>query len=66
MRRLDEKKILAKSTAAKGTGEIKGDQIVSGHVQTINSELQKFDDVIIHMGSNDISKGIPVKKYLTV
>ena len=64
VRRLDEKKILAKSIAAKGIGGIKSDQIISRHKQTINSELPKFDEVIIHIGSNDISKGIPVKKII--
>ena len=64
VRRLDEKKLLAKSIAAKGIGGIKSDQIISRHKQTINSELQKFEEVIIHIGSNDISKGIPVKKII--
>ena len=64
MRRLEEKKLLTKSITAKGIGGIKSDQIISRQKQTINSELQKFDEVIIHIGSNDISKGIPVKKII--
>ena len=64
VRRLDEKNLLAKSIAAKGIGGIKRDQIISRDKQTINSELQKFDEVVILIGCNDISKGIPVKKII--
>ena len=64
VRRLDEKKLLGKWITAKGIGGIKSDQIISRHKQTINSELRKFDKVIIHIGGNDIYKGIPVEKII--
>ena len=31
---------------------------MSRHKQTINNELSKNDEVMIHMGSNDVSKGV--------
>ena len=49
---------------AKGIGGIKSDQLISRHKQTINSELQRFDEVIIHVGSNDISRGISTNKLI--
>ena len=48
----------------KGIGGIKSDQLISRHKRTINSELQKFDEVIIHVGSNDISKGSSINKLI--
>ena len=61
---LNEKTVLAKSITAKGTRRIKSDQIISRQKQNFNSELQKFGEVIIHIRSNDISKGIPFNEII--
>ena len=42
----------------KGIGSLRSKQLVSNHRGTINSELQKVDEIIVHIGSNDISNGI--------
>ena len=64
IRRLDGEKILRWPIVAKGIGGIKSDQPISRHKQTIKSELQKFDEVIIHVRSNDISRGISTNKLI--
>ena len=40
----------------------RGNQIMSPHKQTISSELSEIDEVIIHIGSNDVSKRSEARK----
>ena len=58
VRRVGETNSLSNCILARGIGGLKSDQLVSKHRGTINSELEKTDEVIIHVGSNDISKGV--------
>jgi len=45
-------------------GGIKSDQLISRHRQTINGELQKFDEVIIHIGTKGHLKRDPYQKLI--
>ena len=38
--------------------------MVSKQRGTINSELQKVDEIIVHIGSNEISKGIKKERIV--
>ena len=60
VRPLDEDKLKKSSIISAGIGGLKSSQLHSRHRQTINSELTTATDVIIHIGSNDISKNIPM------
>ena len=57
VQRLNDCNVLPENISAKGQGGLRSNQILSRHKQTINSELLKSDEVIIHIGSNDVSKG---------
>jgi len=63
IRRLDEEKVLRWPIAAKGIGGI-NEQLISRHKQTSNSELQKFDEVIIHIGTKGHLKRDPYQKLI--
>lgn len=58
MRRLSDCNLLPMSIPTKGLGGLRSNRIISRHKQMINGELLKVDEVIIHIGSNDVSKGI--------
>ena len=60
--RLNETKLLGKSIIAKGIGRLRSDQLISKHRGTINSELPENKTIIIHIGSNDIAKGVCPEK----
>ena len=64
VRRLNDCKLLPDSMVAKGIGGLRSNQIISRHKQTINSELTTTDEVVIHIGSNDVSKGIQQEKIV--
>ena len=64
VRRLNDCKLLPDSIVAKGIGGHRSNQIISCHKQTINSELTTTDEVIIDIGSNDVSKGIKQEKIV--
>ena len=64
VRRLNDCKLLPDSIVAKGIGGRRSNQIISRHKQTINSELTTTDEVIIHIGSNNVSKGIQQEKIV--
>ena len=46
------------SILAKRIGGVKSNQVLSLHKPNINSNIESPDEVIIHVGSNDISKRI--------
>jgi len=58
MRKLNDCNLHPERISARGLGGLRSNQIVSRHKQTINNELSKNDEVMIHMGSNDVSKGV--------
>ena len=62
--RLDDKKLLQNDIIAKGIGGLRSDQVISRHKQTINSEATSTDEVVIHIGSNDISKNVPQQRII--
>ena len=62
--RLSESHVLSKQISANGIGSLRSNQILSRHKQVINSELASCDEVIIHIGSNDIAKGIQQDKIV--
>ena len=62
VRRLNETKLLGKSIKATGVGGLRSDQVISKHRGTINNELPETNKVIIHIGSNDVAKGVYPKK----
>ena len=64
VRRLGESHLLSKQISANGIGGLRSNQILSRHKQVINSELASCDEVIIHIGSNDIAKGIQQDKIV--
>ena len=64
VRRLNDCKLLPDSIVAKNIGGLRSNQIISRHKQTINRELTTIDEVIIHIGSNDVSKGIQQEKIV--
>ena len=64
VRRVDESKSLPEYFIAKGIGGLRSEQLVSKHRGTINSELQKVDEIIVHIGSNDISKGMKKERVV--
>ena len=66
VRPLNDCKLLPDSIVAKGIGGLRSNQIISRHKQTINNELTTTDEVIIHIGSNDVSKGSSERKLLKV
>ena len=45
-------------------GGLRSDQVFSRHEQTINSEAISTDEVVIHIGSNDISKNVPQQRII--
>ena len=64
VRQLGESHLLSKQISANGIGGLRSNQILSRHKQVINSELASCDEVIIHIGSNDIAKGIQQDKIV--
>ena len=50
--------LLPERISARGLGGLRSNQIVSCDKQTINCELSKNDEMIIHIGNNDVSKGV--------
>ena len=54
--------VFPENTSAKGQIGLRSNQILSRNKQTINSELLKSDVDIIHIGSNDVSKGVKLEK----
>ena len=64
VRRSGESHLLAKQISANGIGGLRSNQIFSRHRQVINSELASCDEVIIHIGSNDIAKSIQQEKIV--
>ena len=55
---VDESNSLPECFITKGIGGLRSEQLASKHRTAINDELQKVDEIIIHIGSNDISKGM--------
>ena len=53
-----ESNFLPEYFIGKGIGGLRSEQLDSMHRGIINFELHKVDGVIIHVGSNDISKGM--------
>ena len=64
VRTLDEKKMLSKSFNAYGIDGLKRNQIISQHKHTIKSEVANSGEVIIHIGCNGSSKGIPQQQII--
>ena len=64
VRQLGESHLLPKQISANGIGGLCSNQILSRHKEVINSELASCDEVIIHIGSNDIAKGIQQDKIV--
>ena len=64
VRRLGESHLLSKRISANGIRGLRSNQILSRHKQVINSELASCDEVIVHIGSNDIAKGIQQDKIV--
>ena len=58
VRRFGETNVLSNCIKVRGIEGVKSDQLVSKPRETVNSELEKRDDVIIHVRSNDISNGV--------
>ena len=54
--------VFLKASLQRAFVALRSNQILSRHKQTINSELSKTDEVIIHIGSNDVSKGVKPDK----
>ena len=54
--------LLGKSIKATGIGGLRSDQLISKHRGTINSELPETKKIIIHIGSNDVAKGVCLEK----
>ena len=57
IRRLDSSKL--NNTTAAGLGGIKSSQSIKRCPKTTTDEVESSEEIIIHIGSNDISKGIP-------
>ena len=64
VRRLDADKLKKHSITSAGIGGLLSGQLHSRHKQTINSELPSATEVVLHIGSNDISKNIPTSIIL--
>ena len=64
VRRVGESNSLSHCFAAKGIGGLQSNQIISKHKGFINSDLPKVEEVIIHVGSNDISKNVKQDKVV--
>ena len=62
IRRLDSSKL--NNTTAAGLGGITSSQLIKRHAKTITDEVESSEEIIIHIGSNDISKGIPSKTVI--
>ena len=58
VRRAAESNFLLERFIAKGIGGLGSEQLVSKHRGIISNELQKVDEVIIHVENNDVSKGV--------
>jgi len=58
VRRAAESNFLPDCFIAKGIRGLRSEQLVSKYRGIINGELQKVDEVIIHVGSDDIGKGM--------
>ena len=64
VRRVGESNFLANCFIAKGIGGLLSGQLISKHRGSVNSILPNVDEVVIHVGSNDISKGISQEKVV--
>ena len=62
VRRLDSSKL--NNPIAAGLGGITSSQLTKRHAKTIADEVESSEEIIIHIGSNDISKGIPSKTVI--
>lgn len=62
VRRLDQNKLQHIKLA--GVGGLKSGNIISTHKGIINSSINQVDEVIIHIGSNDIAKGVQVETLI--
>ena len=62
VRRVAESNSLSHCFTAKGIGGLQSNQLISKQKGIINSELPKVEDVIIHVGSNEISKNFKQDK----
>ena len=64
VRRVAESNSLSHCFAAKGIGGLQSNQLISKHKGILNSDLPKVEEVIIHVGSNDISKNVKQDKVV--
>ena len=64
VRRVEEPNLHSSCFIATGIGGLKSDQLISKHRGIINSHLDKVDEVILHVGSNDISKGVKQERII--
>ena len=64
VRRVEELNLLSSCYIAKGIGGLKSVQLISKHRGIINSHLDKVDEVTLHVGSNDISKGVKQERMI--
>ena len=64
VRRVGESNSLSSCITAKGIDGLQSDHLISKHKGSINSNLPNVEDVIIHVGSNDISKGVKQGKVV--
>ena len=62
VRRLDSSKL--NNIVAVGLGGVTSSQLIKRHAKTIKDEVESSEEIIIHIGSNDISKGIPSKTVI--
>eukprot|EP00112_Aurelia_sp_Birch-Aquarium-sp1_P003089 Seg1345.18 transcript_id=Seg1345.18/GoldUCD/mRNA.D3Y31 product="hypothetical protein" protein_id=Seg1345.18/GoldUCD/D3Y31 len=62
VRRLDKAK--RKNTTCAGIGGLMSQNLIQRHSSTINKEIGTSDEVIIHVGSNDIARNVPVKSIV--
>ena len=66
VRRDAESNLLSHCFDAKGIGGLQSNQLISKHKGIINSDLPKVEEVIIHVGSNDISINLEKDKMVNI
>ena len=62
VRRLDKAKL--KNTACAGIGGLMSKSFIQRHSNTINKEIATSNEVIIHVGSNDIARNVAVESIV--
>ena len=58
------KEFIDPKKAAAGLGGITSSQLIKRNAKTCTDEVESSEEIIIHIGSNDISKGIPSKTVI--